>query len=190
MNYSRHNQSLKHKKNERVYNRAKIIESANEEGIKFTNEDIEQKIDKQYPELEGIKYFDSCDMYLDNNTEYNKQIERLKHRNNVTIVSGEKITKGSKFECATCKSTLIQYSVDQHLKTKMHLDNLEGKDKDKDKDNNITEDSTKSEDSIGYCNICNTRYNNKNKHYKTDDIKKMLNRKNLLMGSVEIKLMS
>ena len=32
-NYSRHNQSLKHRKKERVYNRNKITESANEEGI-------------------------------------------------------------------------------------------------------------------------------------------------------------
>ena len=37
-NYARHIQSPKHKKNERVYNRNKIIESANEEGIKVTNE--------------------------------------------------------------------------------------------------------------------------------------------------------
>ena len=47
-NYNRHIQSLKHKKNERMYNRNKIIESANEDGIKVTNEDIEQKLDEQY----------------------------------------------------------------------------------------------------------------------------------------------
>ena len=139
-NYSRHNQSLRHKKHEKVYNRNKIIESANEGGIKVTSEDIEQKIGKQYPELEGVKYCDSCDMYIDNNTEYNKQIETLKHRDNVRLFSEEIIKNGSKFEYVTCKSTLSQYSVDQHLKTKMHLDNVEGKDKDKDKDNNITED--------------------------------------------------
>ena len=52
-NYYRHNQSFKHKKNERIYNRNKIIESANEDGIKVSNEDIEQKMDNQYPELEG-----------------------------------------------------------------------------------------------------------------------------------------
>ena len=40
----------------------KIIERANEAGVKVTNEDIEQKIDKRYPELEGKKYFDSCDI--------------------------------------------------------------------------------------------------------------------------------
>ena len=40
-NYNRHIQSLKHKKNERMYKRNKIIESANEDGIKVTNEDIE-----------------------------------------------------------------------------------------------------------------------------------------------------
>ena len=47
-NYNRHIQSLKHKKNERMYNRNKLIESANEAGIKINNEDIEQKLDEQY----------------------------------------------------------------------------------------------------------------------------------------------
>ena len=61
-------------------------------------------------------------MYLDNNTEYNKHIETLKHRNNVRLFNGEIIKNRSKFECVTCKTTLSQYSVDQHLKTKMHLD--------------------------------------------------------------------
>ena len=75
-------------------------------------------------------------MYLDNNTEHNKQIETLKHRKNVRLNNGEIIKNGSKFECVTCKSTLSQYSVDQHLKTKMHLDSVKGKDK----DNKITED--------------------------------------------------
>ena len=59
----------------------------------------------------------------------------MKHRNNVRLVNGEIIKNESKFECVTCKSTLSQCSVDKHLKTKMHLDNVEGKNKDKDKDN-------------------------------------------------------
>ena len=82
-NYNRQNQSLKHKKNDRLYSRNKIIESANEDGIKVTNEDIEQMIDNQYPELEGIKYCVSCDMYLDNNIEHAKDMDTLKHRKNV-----------------------------------------------------------------------------------------------------------
>ena len=163
-NYYRHNQSFKHKKNERLYYRNRIIESNNEDGIKVTNEDIEQKIDNQYPELEGIKYCDSCDMHLDNNTEHAKHMDTLKHRNNVRLVNGEIIKNGRKFECVICKTTLGQYSVDQHLKAKMHLDNVNCKDKDIDKDN-ITENNgeTLSEThniTEGYCNICNTRYNN------------------------------
>ena len=67
-NYGRHIQSLKHKKNEQLYNRNKIIEDANESGRKITNKDIEQNLQKQYSELEGKKYCDSCGMYLDNNT--------------------------------------------------------------------------------------------------------------------------
>ena len=80
-NSFRHNQPLKHKKNERIYNRNKIIESAKEDRIEASNEDIEQNIDKIYPELEGIKYCDSCDIYVDNNTEHAKHMDTLKHRN-------------------------------------------------------------------------------------------------------------
>ena len=98
----------------------------------------------------------------DNNTAYSKHVTTLKHRNNVGLVTGEIVRNGSKFDGVICKTSLSQYSVDQHLKTKMHLDNVEGKDKDKDKniDKNITE---------GYCNICNNRYNNKNEHNESKE---------------------
>ena len=76
-NYNRHFQSLKHKKNAQLYNRNKIIESDNENGIKLTNEDIEQKLDEQYP-AEGIKHCKNSDMYLDNNTAYNNHVTILK----------------------------------------------------------------------------------------------------------------
>ena len=82
-NYYRHNQSLEIKKNEQLYNRNKIIQSANEDRIIVTNEDIEQKIDNQYPDLEGMKFCDRCDKYLDNNIEHAKHMDTLKHRNNV-----------------------------------------------------------------------------------------------------------
>ena len=67
-------------------------------------------------------------MYLDNITAYNKHVTTLKHRNNVRLVTGEIVKNGSKFDCVTCKTCLSQYSVDQHIKTKMHMDNVEGKD--------------------------------------------------------------
>ena len=178
-NCNRHFQSLKHKKNERMYNRNKIIEEAKDEGIKVTNKDIEQKLDEQYtrsgytnPE-EGIKFCDSCGMYPDNNTAYNKHVTTLKHRNNGRLVTGEIVKNGSKFDCVICKTSLSQYSVDQHLKTKMHLDSVEGKDKikDKDMDKNITE---------GYCNICNTRHNNKNEHNESEEHKENNNQKKLV----------
>ena len=158
--------------------------------MKVINEDIEQKIDNQYLELEGIKYCDSCDMYLDNNTEHAKHMDTWKHRSNVRLVNGEIVKNGSKFECVICKTTLSQYSVDQHLKRKMHLDNVNCKDKDIDKDNK-TEDNGETWSEIhniteGYCNKCNTRYNTKNQ----TNIKKLLNRKNLLIRSGEIQLMS
>ena len=182
-NYNRHIQSLEHKKNERMYNRNKIIESANEDGIKVTNEDIEQKLDEQYTRSgysnteEGIKFCDSCDMYLDNNTAYNKHVTTLKHRNNVRLVNGEIIQNGSKFDCVICKTSLSQYSVDQHLKTKMHLDNVTGKSKD-----NISKDQPSSftDTTEGYCNICNTRYNNKNEHNESDEHKANIKQKELV----------
>ena len=182
-NYNRHIQSLKHKKNERLYNRNKIIESANEDGIKVTNKDIEQKLDEQYTrsgytnQKEGIKYCDSCDMYLDNNSAYNKHVTTLKHRNNVRLVTGELVKNGSKFDFVICKTSLSQYSVDQHLKTKMHLDNITGKSKD-----NISKDQPSSFTDIteGYCNICNTRYNDKNEHNESEEHKENNNQKKLV----------
>ena len=103
-------------------------------------------------------------MYLDNNTEHKEHIEKLKHRNNVRLNNGEIIKNGIEFECVTCKSTLSQYGLVQHLKTKMHLDNVKGKDKDNlSNDNGVTWPKTHNlmDDSPGYCDICNTRYNNK-----------------------------
>ena len=57
--------------------------------------------------------------------------------------------------------------MDHRLKTKMHLDNVNGKDKDIDRDKDKDEDITKEDPQIGYtdnsryCNMFNTRYNNK-----------------------------
>ena len=132
-------------------------------------------------------------MYLDNNTEHAKHMDTLKHRNNVRLVNGEIIKNGRKFECVICKTTLSQYSVDQHLKTKMHLDNVYGKDKDIDKDKTEDNGETWSEThniTEGYCNICNLDITIKTNTMNQMNIKKMLIRKNLLMGSGEIKLMS
>ena len=178
-NYHRHNQSLKHKKGDRLYNRNKFIESAKEDVIEVNNEDIEQKLDKYYPELEGIKYCDSCDMYLDNNTEHAKHMDTLKHRINVRLVNGEIIKIGSMFECVICKTTLSQYSVDQHLKTKMHLDNVKRKDLRSSFTDNIIarEDNGETE---GYCNSCKTRYNNKNEHNESDEHKENAKQKKLV----------
>ena len=64
-------------------------------------------------------------MYLDNNIAFNKHVTTLKHRNNVRLVNGEIVKNGSKFDCAIYKTSLNQYSVDQHLKTKMHMDNVD-----------------------------------------------------------------
>ena len=168
--YNRNIQSLRHKKNERLHNRNKIIEKDKDEGLKLTNKVIEQKLDEQYPE-EGIKFCDSCDMYLDNNEAFNEYVKTLKHRNNVRLVNAEIVKNGSKFDCAICKTSLSQYRVDQHLKTKMHLDNDAGESTDKqggliDKDN-----------PDGYCDVCNTRFKNKKEHSGSDEHKENVKQK-------------
>ena len=108
-------------------------------------------MDLQYSQLEGIRYCDSCGMYLDNNTAYNKHVTTLKPRINVKLNNRETIKNELKFDCVTCKTSLSQYSVEQHFKTKVHLDNVGGKDKD-----NII-----SKDTSGFCDKCNTRNDNK-----------------------------
>ena len=128
-------------------------------------------------------------MYLENNTEYKKHIETLKHRNNVRVVKGEIIKNGSKFECVTCKSTLSQYSVDQHLKTNLYLDNVKGKNKDitGDDNNNIAREdngetwSETHNKTVGYCNICNTRYNTKNEQNESDENKEIVKQKKFVV---------
>ena len=134
-------------------------------------------MDEQYSKLDGKKFCDSCHMYLDNNTAFSKHVTRLKHRNNVGLVNGEIVKNGSKFDCVICKTSLSQYSVDQHLKTKMPLNNVEGKDlrsslTDKDIDKDITKDLQSSfTENIteGYCEVCNTRYDNKKEHSGSDE---------------------
>ena len=100
-------------------------------------------MDTQYSQLEGIKYSDRCGMYLDNNTAYNKQVTTLKHKINVRLNKGEVIKNGDELDCVTCETSLSQYSVEQHFKTKTHLDKVVGKDKDLQSSftgNNITKD--------------------------------------------------
>ena len=78
--------------------------------------------------------------------------------------------------------------MDQHLKTKLHLDNVKGKYQDitADHNNNIAREDngeTWSEThnrTEGYCNICNTRYNNKNEHNESDEHKENVKQKKLV----------
>ena len=73
---------------------------------------------------------------------------------------------GDKFDCESCKTSLSQHSMDQHLK--MHLENGNGKDK----DNIISKDLRSSfTDTSGYCDICKTRFDNKNQHHESNQHK-------------------
>ena len=134
-------------------------------------------------------------MYLDNNTAFYKHVEILKHKNNVKLKNGEIIKKnGDKFDCVTCKTTLSQDKVDKHFKTKTNLDNVECNDKENiiSEDNIITEDSTISKDlrssftdnatSSGYCDICNTGYDNKKKHNESVEQKEKDKQRKLTDG--------
>ena len=55
----------------------------------------------------------------------------------------EIIKNEDKFECETCKTTLSQYSVDKHFKTKTHLDTVEG----------ITKNKIPKDPRSGYTNL-------------------------------------
>ena len=87
--------------------------------------------------------------------------------------------------------------MDRHLKTKMHQDNVTRKDTDitGDDNNNIAREgngetwSETHNKTERYCNISNTRYKKMNTMNQMN-IKKMIKRKNLLIRSGEIKLMS
>ena len=78
--------------------------------------------------------------------------------------------------------------MDQHLKTKMHLDNVKGKYKDitGDDNNNIAREdngeiwSETHNETEGYFNIFNTRYNNKNEHNESEEHKQNIKRKKLV----------
>ena len=103
-------------------------------------------------------------------------METLKHKNNVKLNNREIIKIGDEFDCVTCKTTLSQYSVDKHFKTKMHLDIVGGKDKD-----NIISRDLRSSFTVtsGYCNICNTRYDNKKKHIYSEQHNENIKQKKL-----------
>ena len=123
-------------------------------------------------------------MYLDNNTAYDNHVTTLINRHNVRLVNGEKVRNGSKFDFAICKTSLSQNSVDQHLKTKMHMDNVNlrsGFTDGKDLRSSLTDkDINKDNMADGYCNICNERYNNKNEHNESDEHKENVNQKKLV----------
>ena len=55
-------------------------------------------------------------MHLDNKTAHNKHVETLKHEINERLNNGEKIKNEDKFDCATCKTSLSQYGVENLFK--------------------------------------------------------------------------
>ena len=137
-------------------------------------------MDQQYSQLEGTKYCDSCSMYLDNNTAYNKHVEKLKQGNNVKLNNGEIIKNRLKFDCVTCKTSLSQNSVEQHFVTKMYLDNVGVKIR-------IILYPRILQVIVIYVTLDMTIKRNT---LNQNNIMKILKRKNLLMKSGEIKLRS
>ena len=130
-------------------------------------------------------------MYLDNNIEYNKHVGTLKHKNNVQLKSGEIIKNEDKVECVTCNTTLSQYSVDKYFQTKTNLDNVEGITKDKipkEPRSGYTNLKRSFTDSSSYCGICNTSYDNKNKHNDTDEHKENDKQRKLTDGKSRDKI--
>ena len=99
-------------------------------------------------------------------TAYKRHAETLKLN-----ICGVNNKKWVKFDCVTCKTSLSQYSVDQHLKIKMHPDNVNG----------ITIEKI-NKDTSGYCDICSSRYNNKKKHKDSDWHEENDNQKKVVDG--------
>ena len=107
-----------------------------------------------------------------------KHVTTLKHRNNVRLINGEKIKNGDKFDCVSCKTSLSQYSVEQHFKTKMHLDKVGVMTKDP--RSGYTNLRSSFTDTSGYCDICNTRYDNKKKHIESEQYNENIKEKKLV----------
>ena len=106
MNVNRHYKSLKHEKKYRLSIRNNSINLIKEEGLYHSNRYIERMMGKQFPELVGLNYFDSWEIYLDNDIDYNKHVETLKHKKNAGIVDGEIIKNGDWYECITWETNL------------------------------------------------------------------------------------
>ena len=89
--------------------------------------------------MRELIYCDSCKIYLNDKGEMSKNLGALKQKINTRLVNGEivKANDRDRLECLTSKSSLSSYSVEDHFKTKKHLDNVDKLsstfDKDKDK---------------------------------------------------------
>ena len=108
MNVNRHYKSLKHEKKYRLSVRNNSINLIKEEGLYHSNRYIERMMGKQFPELEELKYFDGWEIYLDNDIDYNRHVETLKHKINARMVDGEIIKNGYWYKCKTCETNLSQ----------------------------------------------------------------------------------
>ena len=49
--------------------------------------------------------------YLDNDIDYNRHVETLKHKTNVKMIDGEIIKNCDRYECITCKTSINQISI-------------------------------------------------------------------------------
>ena len=89
-----------------------------------------------------------------------------------TVESNEGIGVKRKEICdyVVCKSIMSTFSVEDHFKTKKDLNNVAGV---KTKSTTVTTTINK------YCKICNTRYQNKDEHFKSDLHKENVSEKKL-----------
>ena len=64
--------------------------------------------------------------YLNGDNDYNRHVETLKQKNNVSVINGEVTKIGYRYECILSNVNLSQYSVENHFKTKIHLCKVNG----------------------------------------------------------------
>ena len=78
-NSNRRYKSLKHTEIYRLTIRNNSIK-LREEGLTHSSNYIEQKVDKQFPELKRPNYCDSCEIYQDGDNDCNRHVEALRHK--------------------------------------------------------------------------------------------------------------
>ena len=127
-NSPRHYETNKYQKSFRLHilqiNR---IKEFTERSLYPESDSYEQKKDKQFPDLRGLLYCDIRNIYINGKGEMSEKLGALNQEKNIRKANGELVKANDRktYECLTSKSSLSSYCVEDHFKTKKHLDNVD-----------------------------------------------------------------